>query len=244
MSTIPINFTDLPAWAQEEVKRFAGQHVKRPTTRVSTHDGTVSVGGVWHEAYHQRIVGRNGKGEMMAITSGFYESLMNASPEEFHAYQGGKLGVPVDGAVLRIQTGPKTYVDFYVHKDGPYAHMVNVLGDGTQMTQVQMAVLALYIECTSSYRKEEINRHRIPVKLVTMVTEELQELGYVKINKRGAVMVTMNGRQAHEASRRKREWNWSQWQDCYDWRRRTMTGFAGLIIDEYKAKLQAQEVTA
>ncbi len=247
MTRVLIDFRDLPDWARDEVGQFIG-HKKRPHTHVELHDGVVSIGAVWHDHWRRRIVGYMPPDEdgdrVVRIDSAYYESLINATPSEFAAHQGGDLGVPVDGAVLTINRSPigTSIVTMYIHKTGPYKHLIETLPSGIELSQIQMGVLDLYCGLTSAGRKDNMERYRIPKKLVSMVAEELQDMGYVSIAKNGATRATLEGKQARGASLTpfsgKWEWSWYKWGECYDWRTRKYTGFALPIIEEYQAKLK------
>jgi len=239
MNRIEVELKDLPAWVQEQSALHVGKN-KRPRCFIEPVEKTANVGSTWHDNARQVIVGRNGNGETVTLRGGYYDSIMNFTREELFGYMGGKTDLPIDGAMLQISLFYKgDTITMYIRRDGPYMKLLNGLSDGAELSQIQMAVLNLYVGLTTKGRKDTIARDHIPQSLVNVVTQELVDMGYLKINKAGAVSKTVEGRRMDDQCRMKREWSWYRWSDCYDFRTRRFTGFAAEIIDEYRERMKA-----
>lgn len=229
---IQVELSDMPAWVKAEV----ALHIKSRRNlvcRIHPVENEVSIGATWHDNARQVIIARNVHGETITARGGYYDSIINFTEEEMIGHQGGTMPLPQDGQMLRLCIFYKVNnVDLYIRRDGPYMNLIKGISDGAQLTQIQLAVLQLYTGCKSSYRKQHISSNHIPQSLVNVVTRELEELGMVKVNKAGAVRVTIEGKRMSEQC--KREWSWYKWSDQYSWRTRKFTGFPADIIDEYR----------
>lgn len=85
------------------------------------------------------------------------------------------------------------------------ANLTRFIGDGPQEEVSERAVKALDIICgiKSSYRKEEFDRKSLgEYNATNPAIEELAQAGLVKIDKRGGVRVTTDGRNYRSANRR------------------------------------------
>lgn len=217
---VEIKYEELPAWAKAEVVSYLGKH-KAPHvfTNVDVCESTMSIAGVTDEYSARVVVGRNGEGKMVRLHSGYYESLVNARPDERAAYLGGKIDTDKDGAILTVQKGPYlNTATLYVMKDGKYAHLADNQATADLPTWLR-ATLRYYAGLNSRGRKDAIWRYNIDEAMVKAGAVELEKQGLVKINKRGAVTVTVEGRQVSNKDRYEMDPYRVDWAACAaEWR--------------------------
>jgi hypothetical protein len=200
MSTrVEIKFSELPEWAQAQAISYLGER-KAPHayTNVDVCEDNLSIAGVTDEYSARIVVGRNSAGEIRRVESGYYESLINASRHEQGAYLGGTVeGVGPDDAILTVQKGPHiNTATLYVMKGGCYEHLADNQASNEGLPEWVKAVLRFYAGLNSRGRKDALWRYNIPKQMTLDALPMLQEAGFVKVNKAGAVTVTVEGRQA------------------------------------------------
>lgn len=237
MNGVEVELSDMPAWVKAEVASTI-KHKRNLVCRIHPVDEFAVVGHTWHDNARQIIVARRADGEMKRVSGGYYDSILNFTPAQRAVYDGGKIRLPGEGGqVLRMCIYFRlNNIDLYIRRDGPDMKLLNGLSDGTTLTQIQIAVLHLYTQLTSAGRKSEIGRNNIPISLVNVVTRELEDMGYLKIQKNG-VRKTIEGKRMAEQTRGQREWSWYQWADCRNYNPHRFSGFAAEIIAEYRERM-------
>jgi hypothetical protein len=202
---IKIRVTDLPAWAQDIVQRYFNADIDQLDRRtaslpvyITLGDGQVYLGGVGHENGKSTVYARNEEDEIMALSSGYYDSWLNNTPEQRAIYQGGKVPIREGDALLKIERFMSIHtIDLLVHSNGPHASLAQRLESGDGPSEIQMAVVHLYCGLTSAGRKWQMEYARIPEELVKQVTDQLVELGLFKRSKNGAIRKTQEAQLLH-----------------------------------------------
>ena len=186
---VELEFSAMPDWVKEQSAIHVGKN-KRPICYVEAVKRTAKVSGTWHDNARQVIVGRNMSGDTVALHGGYYDSIINFTREQLAGYMGGKIDLPIDGAILQISLYYKlNTITMYVRSDGPYMSLLSGLSDGAQLSPVQANVLRHIAGLNSSGRKRERTQYHFPVELVIVVARELETMGLCKVNKAHAITV-------------------------------------------------------
>ena len=216
---ILIDYKELPAWVRKEMASI-NAHRKPHAYLHICRDGKAHVGGPLYDWSRVILVAQNGNGETMAVQSGYYDSYLNMTDVERAVYHGGAINIPDDGAVLEYDTHA-VYKHLHVTPKHPLAALARRLdaGDG-QLDEVERAVLAFYAGYNSRGRKDAKWRYNIPEWLIVKYTGILESKSLVKVNKAGAVTVTLNGKNTANAQRP--DWSWYTFSDDKELRSRVL----------------------
>ena len=125
---------------------------------------------------------------------------------EHAVYNGGKIPIPDDGAILSVDTHAKI-PDLYVTPSHPLASLARRLPAGERdLDEIERMVMEFYAGLNSRGRKDAMWRYSIPAWLIKAYARILQDMQLVKINKRGAVTVTTKGHNVRNSTRVL--WSW------------------------------------
>lgn len=249
MRQIEIEFSNMPDWVKEQSAKHVGSG-KRPICYVQPVEYTAKVGSTWHDGARQVIVARR-DGKTVAIQGGYYDSILNHTPEELIGHQGADFNLnKPDDAILCISLFWKlNTITMYIRQDSPHMKLVRVLDEGVELSTLQANVLRHVAGLNSRGRKEERTYSHFPKELVIVVARELQEHGLCKVSKIGSVTVTPAGRRMYR-NLSKQEWDWSDWRECHGYARSkgrvvsAFSGFAGEIVSEYRDRMIAERKKA
>ena len=113
-------------------------------------------------------------------------------------------------------------------------------GEKIELTRVQKMVLEWIVGLTSAGRQDSMMRYHFPKKLYSMICEELQEMGLVKINKAGSVSKTLDAKNLIGYGSQNND-GYSWWSPCYDYQTRKFTSEAAKVLQHYQNKLELQK---
>lgn len=114
-----------------------------------------------------------------------------------------------------------------------------------ELTKIQITVLYMLSGLNSAGRKDALARYHFPKKLYVKITEELQNLGYCKINKAGAISITTEGKNYFSMKGKfpsQLSGGLYSWSGCYDWKTRRFNGYAKEVLKEYQEKYNLFEI--
>lgn len=205
MSRREVELSDLPQWAQRELQRVMPN--RRPHCYIEPC-AVASIGGVWHEQCRRWVTGYH-NGELKRGASCYYDSLLNATAEEQAMYFGGKITLPIGGALLVISSYPRTATLYINPADAPPVIEPPVNSD---LSDFELAVLYNHVCLNSRGRKEAFWRYGINKTEYKAAVTKLAALGYIKVNKAGASQATLNGRNLNTQVRERKGF---QWGDSY-----------------------------
>lgn len=102
--------------------------------------------------------------------------------------------IPKDGAIIKgLWGGRPTWAYILVHPD----NLVKLIpsGEEPELTDKEQAALNIMSGIKSSYRKEEFWRKKLgPYSLDNPVMQSLLDKGLIKVNRGGAMMITLKGK--------------------------------------------------
>lgn len=234
MNHYPISFDDLPDWARNETRSILGQN-KRPNAYITALDAP-TVGGSFHDGQRLTLIARNDRGELSRVVGSFGGVNPFVSNRENLVNTGTRMHIPSGCAVLEISEGIVESVELFLSPQDS----VKFLPVSNPLSDVQCALLDMLASLTSAGRRDAITRYRIPQWFYDAVCAELRDLGMVKIDARGAVSVTLKGKQTRNSwDSNKYQSYWYQWGDSWQYGadyRYHPTGQTAQILQGYKAK--------